>query len=45
MTLRKLFLAVLLLGQIVLFTANPGNRALRMDDPGPGPPCFPCAVR
>ena len=40
--LRKLFIATLLLGQIVLFAAGSGKRA---DGGEPEPGCLPCQVR
>ena len=45
MTLRKLFLATVLFGSIVLLAANPGNGLQRADGGAPQPPCGPCAVR
>ncbi len=40
--MRKLFLALLLLAQIVLFAAGTGNPVKVTDDPAPPPPCWPC---
>ncbi len=41
--LRKIFVATLLFGQILLFTLAAGNA--RAQDPSPEPPCLPCLVR
>lgn len=42
--MRKLVLATLLFGQILLFTVAIGNGTARAEG-GPEPPCGPCLVR